>query len=641
MIMFRLVLMVWLVCCIAPFSNANAADPPWKLSILPASVRMDPASHRLYDAPYDSPGATGRTIDPLLRNNWVYNGKYAAIKGARGEYVSFQLVITKDSAAPLKGIAVAMAPFKNRQGSIRHAPELFLEWAVEVKTPSTGYPQASLGRGWYPDALIPFSCIQQGTTAVKGGWTYPLQLPDFNNRIGEQRSALIWVDQYIPFQREEAAPGSYSTNISVTINGVTQSIPVELTVWDFALPNENSFKGSLQHEGFLSGMNEEEELEMYQLMKRNRVGIMDPTYKPELVKRGSDITINWKRFDSRLKKYLDGRAFTSAYGYDYGPGYGSPVETFLLPFDVYGKHGTRGWPDVGEASEERRNTNRLAYTKVIRNVREHLRPLVNPKKTDITVYLNGLDESYFPEAWARMAYYGELFKKEYPGTFFRVDGGYDDKAMEVIKDAISSWAVHTIEFDESRVRRYNAMGIKQWLYGPMIYESKINSWVGSSTFMDLPLVNDRAISWSVWKYKAHSWISWGAGAGWRSAWYDPETWKSANDGGNASGFDEKKLNGNGMMVYSPGIVPNVNTACPSIRLKMMRNGVQEFEYMKLLAIMDKNEDRVNAIVNRVINRPFGDSSIGNLAVWSYDPGQWDRSRDELGELINASTLNSR
>lgn len=48
--------------------------------------------------------------------------------------------------------------------------------------------------------------------------------------------------------------------------------------------------------------------------------------------------------------------------------------------------------------------------------------MINPKKTDLYVYLNGLDESYFPEAWDRMVYYGDIFELEYPETKFRVDG---------------------------------------------------------------------------------------------------------------------------------------------------------------------------------------------------------------------------
>jgi hypothetical protein len=611
--------------------------PAWSISVLPSSVRIDPSTHQIYDQPYLTETGKRITADLLLKENWVYDGKLASLHGARGEYVSFQLVLTTNSETPLKGIEVSMKPFEMNRHPLKILPELFLEWSVQVKSNSTGYPKAALGTGWYPDALIPFKYIQQGDQSLKvNAWVYPLQLPDFNNRIEHQKSQVIWVDQYIPFEKASAKTGVYRSGISVTINDVTKTIPVELNIWDFAIPNENQLKASLQHEGFVSSMNDQQELEIYQLMKRNRVAVMDPTYKPVMTKTGKTVSNDWKKFDQRLKKYLTGAAFTREYGYDYGPGYGTPVETFLLPFDVYGKHDTKGWPDIGNPAVERRPENRQAYINIIRNVRNHLKPLINPKTTDVTVYLNGLDESYFPEAWDRMAYYGNLFRTEYPEAEFRVDGAYTDTAMQVIENAISSWAVHTIEFDKERFAKYAKMGIKQWLYGPMIYESKVNSWVGSSTFTDLPLVNDRAISWSAWKYKAHSWISWGVGAGWKAAWYDPETWKSANDGGNADGYDEKKMNGNGMLVYSPGIIPNVKAACPSIRLKAMRNGVQEYEYMKMLAALDKDDRRVINIVNQVIDNPFGNNAVGKIKVWSYDPKKWDNTREELGELIHES-----
>ncbi len=69
-----------------------------------------------------------------------------------------------------------------------------------------------------------------------------------------------------------------------------------------------------------------------------------------------------------------------------------------------------------------------------------------------------LDESYFPEAWARMRHYGNLFKKEYPEAKFRVDGAYNDSAMDIIQNSISAWAVHTIEFDSARMAKFNKLG---------------------------------------------------------------------------------------------------------------------------------------------------------------------------------------
>lgn len=629
-----------LLLCLLAFTAWNSttyAAGPWRLRALPSSVRLDPVTNTIIEHRFKGVPSNQNAKDNLLDKNWIYNGKQVALHGARGEYVSFQLVLTSESDAELTGIQIDMAPFKNGNAELAVKPELFLEWSVNVQSTSTGYPRATLGKGWYPDALIPFKFLQTDSAKVHGRWVYPLTLPDFNNRIPNQRSQIIWVDQFIPADLQKARPGTYESVVSVTISGQTQQIPVSLTVWDFELPNENIFKASLQHEGFLSRMDEKQELAVYQLFKRNRISLMDPTYDPEIqVLKNGKVEIQWEKFDKRLKKYLTGAAFTEAHGYKDGPGYDEPLETFALPFDVYGKHGTAGWPDIGKPEVERKAANQAIYTSAIRQVRQHLLPMVNPNKTLLTVYLNGLDESYFPEAWSRMVFYGNLFKKEYPEAKFRVDGGYTKDAMDVIGKSITDWASHTINYNIDTVKSYQQMGIKDWLYGPMLYEAKLNSWVGSSTFIDLPLINDRAISWACWKYKTYSWISWGVGAGWERGWYDPESWKDFyKEASEADAeFTYRTFNGNGSVIYKPGMVPNVSEPCPSIRLKTMRDGVQEYEYLRLLAKLDGHSKRADALVDQLIKEPFGDKSIGNLDVWSYDQEQWHQVRMELGELIS-------
>lgn len=636
---FFLLLIVGIIACTCKSVNTKPGIADWSLSVLPASVRLDPVTNDIIENRFV---LQKDNHTQMLRKNWIYDGERVSLHAARGEYISFQLVITNNTSKTLQGIRIAMPPFSRHGAEFDISPELFLEWAVEVKTPSTGYPAASLGNGWYPDALIPFSYIQDDSALVRWRWIYPLWLPDFNNRIDNQKSMIVWIDQYIPFKEQDARPGSYSTRLSVTINGETKEIPVELSVWNFAVPNENRFKAGLQHEGFVKSMTEEEELAVYQLLKRNRVTMLDPTYEPAMtISDNGKIDIEWKALDERLGKYFSGKAFTAEYGYVYGPGYGEPVETFVLPFDVYGKHDTKGWPDIGKADVERNPENRALYIDCISQVRSHFKTMTNLAKTDLTVYLNGLDESYFPEAWSRMVYYGDMFREHYPEALFRIDGGYSEEALQIVKNSISSWASHTIEYDFKTKKKYQEMGIKVWLYGPMLYESKINSWVGSSTFMDLPLVNDRAISWSCWKYRTYSWLSWGAGAGWINGWYDPESWKDASKARPESEaeFTFKKINGNALLIYAPDVIPNVSGPCPSIRLKTMRDGVQEYEYMRLLAAADNGTNRVDSIVNSIIKEPFGPNAIGNLDVWSFDPEEWDEKRIIMGDMIEQAIKN--
>lgn len=635
--LFIISLIIYALCSCSPEQNKSGSG--WTVAVIPSSVRIDPTTNEIIDNRFVLLKGKKDLNSDVLRKNSIFDGQQVSLYAARGEYTSFQVVITNLSDKTLDNIRIGLPAFRNDALSFEVVPEVFLEWAVEVKTPSTGYPVASLGKGWYPDALIPFRYIQDDSSLVKRRWTYPLWLPDFNNRIDNQKSMIVWIDQYVPFSREMALPGTYTSVLTVKIGDVIREIPVNLTVWDFALPNENKLKASLQHEGFMRTMTEEMELEIYQLLKRNRVSMLDPTYEPGLqIRENGSIILDWKNLDERLGKYFTGKAFTSDYGYSYGPGYGEPIETFVLPFDVFGKHGTKGWPDIGTPDVERDPSNRAVYTECIRKVREHYKTIIDPSKTDITVYLNGLDESYFPEAWSRMVYYGDMFHELYPEAYFRIDGGYTEEALQIVKNSINSWASHTIEYDYETVKKYQDMGIKVWLYGPMLYESKVNSWVGSSTFMDLPLVNDRAISWSSWKYRTRSWLSWGAGAGWVNGWYDPESWKDASKSRPESEaeFTYKKINGNALLIYAPGVIPNVNGACPSIRLKAMRDGVQEYEYLRLLSETDGNMARADSIVNLIIKQPFGPKSISNIDVWSYDIEKWDEQRIAMGKMIEES-----
>ncbi len=637
---------VWIACIAILLAACNSSEKTntttkseggWSIAIVPSSVRVDPVTGKVIENRFSAVN-TGRSVDEdLFTKNWVYDGKKATLHGARGEYISFQLALSNHTDSTLEDVHVTVSPFTNGTSTINVKPELFLEWSVNVLTPSTGYAKASLGKGWYPDALIPMENIQYDSSKVHGRWVYPLWLPDFNNRIPGQKHLLVWVDQFIPFEADKAKPGLYTSELTVTIKGISQKIPVELNVWDFAVPNENKLKASLQQEGFPSLIDEKSELEVYQLFKRNRVGLMDPVYQPSLLsKNGEKARIDWKDFDKRLSKYFTGKAFTAEHGYTDGPGYGEPLETFMLPFDVFGKHGTAGWPDIGNPDVEKNTANRDIYIDAIRQVRSHLKSLINSDKTDIYVYLNGLDESYFQEALDRMVYYGNMFKEHYPEANYRVDGGYTDAQMSYIQKSVNAWASHTINYNIDTIRKFQEAGIKDWLYGPMLYESKVNSWVGSSTIMDLPLLCDRAISWSAWKYHTYSWISWGVAWNGHTAWYDPETWKDAYKHGADSDpeFTYKKINGSALLAYYPGVIPNVNKYCPSIRLKMLRDGVQEYEYMRLLAAADGNRTRADEVVNSIIKEPFGEKAIGNLDVWSFDAEKWDRAKIKLGELIN-------
>lgn len=139
-------------------SNQEINEIKWEMSILPSSIRLDPSTNEIIDF---KNSLSQKGIN-FLDKNWIYDGNEAVLFAGRGEYISFQLVITNNTDSVLKEIDIQMSPFSNGVHLLPIEPELFLEWAVEVKTVSTGYKKASLGTGWYPDALIPFKYIDSG-----------------------------------------------------------------------------------------------------------------------------------------------------------------------------------------------------------------------------------------------------------------------------------------------------------------------------------------------------------------------------------------------------------------------------------------------------------------------------------------------
>jgi len=50
------------------------------------------------------------------------------------------------------------------------------------------------------------------------------------------------------------------------------------------------------------------------------------------------------------------------------------------------------------------------YVSAIKQLREHVLSTVDAEKIRLVVFQNGLEESYFPEAWDRMVYYGNTTK---------------------------------------------------------------------------------------------------------------------------------------------------------------------------------------------------------------------------------------
>src|SRR6266508_626529 len=119
------------------------------------SVRVNPVTGKLLedrlDIHKDYPTGDYRSSNSI----WNAASKTVSLKAARNEFVAFQLII--DAPQPLDGVDVAALELANSSGTrlAGRNVQLFKEWYVEVRRPSTWYEGTSLRPAWAPYALLP------------------------------------------------------------------------------------------------------------------------------------------------------------------------------------------------------------------------------------------------------------------------------------------------------------------------------------------------------------------------------------------------------------------------------------------------------------------------------------------------------
>jgi hypothetical protein len=114
---------------------------------------------------------------------------------------------------------------------------------------------------------------------------------------------------------------------------------------------------------------------------------------------------------------------------------------------------------------------------------------------------------------------------------------------------------------------------------------------------------------------------------WRVDRWSPDPW---NDVNNIGDFSPDNFPGEGLLVY-PGADIGISGVAPSIRLKQLRDGVEDYEYLEILKRLASEEDAL--MWSRQVARDWKD--------WSHDPSVLEETRNRLGEEIERRTHNSR
>ncbi len=529
-----------------------------------------------------------RPADPIQSENavWSRKTKTVTVEGARNEHVPFQVVISapppesRHAKAP-SGFFVEVSDLASSSGTIpKSTIKLFFEHAILCYAKSGPIGDT----GFWPDALAPltgqFSMASEFRTFVK-------------NRA-------IWIDVIVP---ASSSPGDYTGTITVSREGKTvDQLKLALKVYNFALPAEthlmtymNISRGWLQsvYEPRLSPEDARNLLQTYyEFLYANR---MEPWFneplRPEVREwQNGEITVS---FDDALYNHYMNDLKTKRVLLEAEPDSLRPTDRYPLFSDGFNRRIRAYLARVAEYFKQHGWTARLVFNSPI-------------------------DEPNTAQDFADTRKWAQLVHDAAPGIPFLVTKSPVPKHPEwgTLAGYANNFSIHGNDLNDPAVKK--AIREEQAKGGEMTwYLSCDQAYPQPNYFIDAPAMDPVMVPWITWKYGMNGILYWALNY-WpqtRDPWLDPVTY--------LSGFlcsDGFVLNGEGSLLYPGDRVPrytgqkSVYGPVSSIRFELLREGIEDYEYLWLLKSLGDGR--------------FADESAASMVV---DVSAFSRNVDELIE----------
>lgn len=584
-----LVIALILTACIQPNVDRGAAYAPFK-----GSVRL------------------AHSLDRVLREDVIVPLKSIEIKGGMNEWVSFQIQVRSSSAAKI--ISVHDSGFVSENGT--SVPELTVQYfrAHQIRLDQGSKINSGFRAGWYPDALIPF--VHPETKEELSGARFdalPFILP------GEE-THTFWADIKIP---QGLQPGVYTTYCTVeTSTGKVEDLKVDLTVWNLTLPEKNSlptlfgdplrFISSFYSKTGDSYYNSLSDAGWSQISRNVNTLLKDHRQSPE---------ITW--YDFWLPVESDGN-------FNITPEMTAVLQDFIdtwkpaaLEVPIARTHSLKqivfqdAWYDYHQYRQE--DFTPEAQNRLINFMRAWDSALDSLTRKEGTLfYLYLCDEPRGSEG--SYNYVRDL------GSVIRGLGLKNIEVLVVEKTepdtpaagdlygAVDIWCPSFRDSDVMLSNGRRALGEKVFTYTAMDHLN-VPNWL-----MDYPLIHYRLPLWQIYATgSADGLLYWGL-----SVWSEIPTLDPWTDARTWSHGPGDYLNSDGSLLY-PGKDAGLPNSCvPSIRLKVLRDALEDYEYFVIADMAGLSR----GILAEVYSVTTG------WTQWSEDPAVLEAARENTGNLIH-------
>ncbi len=534
-------------------------------------------------------------------------GREAAVKiaAARNEWVSFQILLRADE--PVQGIRVEARDLRGPGEAILRASESRLYRQHQLHLEVGTHRNEAFKPDWYPDPLIP---VQRGKI---GGASPTLQAIPFDLPSNETHG--FWVDLYVP---AKAAAGEYRDTYRVTCEGEKSlEVPVTLAVWDFTLPQTPSLVTAFgspaqrlrdyHRQRAKGGKVEPEpsdwtavETQCARLLRDHRLNATPPaeTLRPVAQSDGSF------RIPAEQVRAL--REFVDRYH----------VNAVQVP------HPSSVLKDP-EVQRDKLHAWLAAF--------DHMAKEMDRPQVVFYVYLkdepNTREDYEYVQKWGRAIREAKSVVKVMvvEQTWTEPGKGGADSAWGDLYGAVDIWCpLFSLHRQDSAAKR-QALGETVWAYTALCQGQPTPWW-----HIDYPLLNYRVPAWMAWRDHMKGLLYWGGMSHWRET---DDPWQHApvytGRGVFQQGDKGVRFNGEGSLVY-PARAVGYEGIVPTIRLKALRDAIEDYEYLALLDRLGKSAE-AEKIVRRLTESWF---------QWDKDPAAYEKARAELAGMIVAATKTS-
>jgi hypothetical protein len=522
---------------------------------------------------------------------------------ARNEFEPFQIVL-RAGIRGLSGVDIQVSDLKGPGGAVvsNNNISVYLERYLDIKIPSS----VDGGAGEWPDPLVPR--VDRYTHEKRNAFPFELVMG---------RNQPVWIEVYIP---RTTPPGRYRGEAQILVSDERKArIPLEVEVWNFELPSTSSLLTTFGFSGmgalrqhFGKYTNDTQLYEMTAIYQKaalwHRISLHGGSgIPPEFDIVDGHVQVRWKNFDNEIGPFMDGLVFSPG-----EPLYGAKATSISVrtpPALKMPEQQIQYWRQIAQHFREKGWMDRLfnylwdepkpeEFPAVVR-LGEVLRQADPELKNLVTVRLRP-EWAHFVDIWTPTV-----------NCFDRKQG--EDYCDETIERA-----------------RYDseiAKGKKLWWYTACsshgCYIVGGDYFRGWPTYViDAEAIRTRILEWMTWKYGIQGELYFAT----NEAFFKKDPWKNVHLYGG---------NGDGTLFY-PGLPEIIGgtTHIPieSIRLKLIREGLEDYEYLVAFTKIAGHQAVANSVSTMIRKAYDFDSDPRALFALRESMGRELSTRNQKGDF---------